>query len=151
MEYSLDAGGLIHDQKLVHFMNRRKFIYSVAACGTGFFLPQKLVRSSALQQEDYFESNSFNIKIAGLFSDLEAAKAIGIKYLETYPEKVFRNILLHDIGLEYPGHYRQGRSYLEKKFGLRCKLDFLEGNTVCVDNWILARAEASLCGLVALS
>ncbi len=93
---------------------------------------------------------SIEAMVGNLFSDVTDAQVIGRCYLSLYPEKANRSVLLAELKMTYPlltGH----RIRLKEVLYQRRQQQFLEGDTVIVDGWVLARCEAQLCALLALS
>jgi hypothetical protein len=93
---------------------------------------------------------SIEAVVGNLFSDVTDAQVIGRRYLTLYPEKANRGVLLAELKMTYPllaGHWTQ----LKKALYQRRQQQFLESDTVIIDGWILARCEAQLCALLALS
>ena len=95
------------------------------------------------------DSRTLARALAGLFSTPASARAIGICYLREYPERSDRRLLLADLGLAGPGAHDVPS--LRRHLHDVQQQDFIAGNTVMVNRWILSRTEASVCALVALS
>jgi len=90
-------------------------------------------------------------QLARLFSQPEDAREIGLAYLEHYPQRRNRNRLLSDSGLSWAELSTLPRADLKSQIRQRQIQDFARGETVIVRRWVLSRAEASVCALVALS
>jgi len=140
-------------------MKRRPFIQFIAggAIGAvGFGGGQRPV-SAAPAPEGQVPPESVEAGIARLFSDSESARSVGWRYLERFPEQASRERLLEDAGLAaLPGDLPGDEpllvgSLLKAALNQRREQDFLAGDTVILGGWILARSEASLCALLALS
>lgn len=91
-------------------------------------------------------------RLSGLVPDPELASVVGRAYLRAYPDRGEWRVLLADSGLAWPrkGMPGDARSIRHDLDSRRCR-DFLDGNTVILDGWVLARSEVSLCALVAIS
>jgi len=84
--------------------------------------------------------------LAARLRDPDAARALGIQYLNQHPEE--RNLaFLNAATLAGAGEGRRSVAALRA----RCREDFRRGDTVLIDRWVLARTECRLCALVALS
>lgn len=93
---------------------------------------------------------SLEAVVGELFSDVADAQVIGRRYLTLYPEKASRSVLLAELKMTYPLVAGQ-QTRLKKTLSQRRQQQFLEGDTVIVDGWVLARCEAQICALLALS
>lgn len=89
--------------------------------------------------------------ICRLFTIPENAKLIGISYLQFNPDRADKELLLKDLGEEITALALGNDPGLRSHISDQQHHDFLHGNTVIVNNWILSRTEASLCALAALS
>ena len=89
--------------------------------------------------------------LTGLFSTPANARAIGLCYLRAYPERSDRCLLLADLGLDAAGTGAHDVPSLRRHLRDGQQRDFIAGDTVVVNRWILSRSEASLCALLALS
>lgn len=87
-----------------------------------------------------------------MLSDPKGAKVLGMRYLAMYPEEADVNKLLAVFGRS-PEDIKSfcDQPTLRKSLGSSQEKDFREGNTVIVDGWVLARTEARVCALAALS
>ena len=72
-------------------------------------------------------------------------------YLREYPERSDRRLLLADLGLDEAGLGAHDVPSLLRYLRDVQQRDFIAGDTVMVNRWILSRTEASVCALVALS
>lgn len=87
-------------------------------------------------------------RLVALFTDREDARAVGRAFLATHPAEADRARLLAALaGLEQI----QTPTGLRQAFAGFRERDFQAGDIVIVDGWVLARCEARLCALVALS
>ena len=89
--------------------------------------------------------------IAGIFTSVDLARALGEAYLRAHPEKAERQVLLAELGLAR----LPPRSLTDSKIRarvLRLKTaQYTRGDILMVNNWILAPAEACLCGLLVVT
>jgi hypothetical protein len=85
--------------------------------------------------------------LAELFTDLEAAAAVGAAYLRTLEGDDPLARLLAGAGVEPQAPLKVRVA----QFHERRRQDFLKGETVLIDGWILARSELCACGLLAYS
>ena len=85
--------------------------------------------------------------LVSLFSDLDAPRAVGGRYLALYPAEADRAALRAGL---IDSAWTLDRKALRAWLVRRCTQDFRNGNTVIVDGWVLARTEARACALVAL-
>jgi hypothetical protein len=79
--------------------------------------------------------------------DRAAAAAVGERYLRAYPEERDRRRLLEALSLPGPG---SSPAVLARALERRIRADFAAQRTVLIDGWLLARAEAAICALIAL-
>ena len=135
-------------------MQRRQFILLMLAGvmgAVGLCGGQRLGRA-APAPEDRWPPGSLEAAIEQLFANPESARAVGRRYLERFPEQASRALLLENSGLAVRhGQLLNGEAVSRAAIDRRRKQDFLAGNTVILDGWILAQSEASLCALLALS
>jgi len=104
-------------------------------------LANKLVPIDNLYRLDILMS-----KIREFSGNLEASIAVGERFLQLYPEKKETTHLMYGVGC----NPRQVHTYSRLKFLKRRYQDYLLGNTLIVDGWVLAQAELCVCALVAL-
>lgn len=98
------------------------------------------------------ELQGIDSEIQKLFSDAESAKIVGRRYLALNPHKSSRTVLLKDSGLKAVRMTPpDNSSYLKKEFDLCRENDFLVGNIIMVDGWVLSQSEVSLCAFLALN
>lgn len=81
-----------------------------------------------------------------LFSDPDSARAVGRRYLELHPEQADLQVLLNGARLGSEIH----RSSLKEALDHQRKQDFLRGDTIVLDGWLLARSEVYVCAILAL-
>jgi len=128
----------------LHPMPRRRFLFTIAAA----FAPLALAGIGWLSLPGQGRAT-----FAGLLSDLVGAREIGMRYLAFAPYDADRNTLsLHLFGgLRSPPASADEYALLRKQISSKREQDFALGDTVILDGWILARTEARLCALAALS
>ncbi len=97
------------------------------------------------------DSRTLARALIGLFSTPANARAIGLCYLRAYPERSDRRLLLADLGLDAAGTGAHDVPSLRRHLRDAQQRDFIAGDTVMVNRWILSRTEANVCALVALS
>ena len=118
-------------------MKRRKLLQLLAAFLATGTLPAAINGSrSPLTALDYYEQR---------FGDSEAVSILGRRYLEKYPATT--NTLMKQAGLNTMTDQKESL----KTFAQQRRQDFLAGDIIKLNGWVLARAECALCALVALS
>ncbi len=89
---------------------------------------------------------------AALFADVEQAVVLGRRCLLEHPQLADPARLVEALGLSGPGAAPVASATdLRRRMDRQRRQDFLSGTTVTVDGWILARTEAALVVLVALT
>lgn len=88
-------------------------------------------------------------RLAALIPHADSAARIGERYLASAPAEADPSLLVSSI-LGQHGHEATADAVLRRVVGERRQRDFIDGNTVSVDGWVLSRTEARLCALVAL-
>jgi hypothetical protein len=83
-----------------------------------------------------------------LYSNPENARILGRKYLQINPEKSSIKILLEDLKINGALALDMNPTMFYRNIARQKELDFIHGNVVVVDNWILARSEASACSFL---
>ena len=84
-------------------------------------------------------------RLHDILTDLDAARDLGRHYLTVFPEEA-RLVRLTE-GLLTVEALKNSEAFVERIAALRVR-DFENDDTVSVDGWILARAEARVCALV---
>ena len=84
-------------------------------------------------------------RLQEMFTDLDAARDLGRHYLTVCPEEA-RLVRLTE-GLLTGEALNNSEAFVERIAVLRVR-DFENDDTVSVDGWVLARAEARVCALV---
>ena len=95
-------------------------------------------------------SGSITNVLFSIFTDPTSAIIVGRRYLALYPDRNHFEFLLRDAGLDFRADLNN-HSLLVEGIVRRHQYDFEDSNTVLVNNWVLSRTEASLCGIMALS
>jgi hypothetical protein len=88
-------------------------------------------------------------RLAALIPHADSAARIGSRYLASAPAEADAGLLVSSI-LGPQAHEATADAVLRRVVGESRQRDFLDGNTVSVDGWILSGTEARLCALVAL-
>lgn len=88
-------------------------------------------------------------RLAALIPHADSAARIGGRYLALTPAEADAGLLVSSI-LGKQEHEAAGDAVLRRVVGENRQRDFIDGNTVSVDGWVLSRTEARLCALVAL-
>lgn len=88
-------------------------------------------------------------RLASLIPHADSAARIGGRYLASAPAEADAGLLVSSI-LGGEEHEAVGDAVLRRVISDSRQRDFVDGNTVSVDGWILSRTEARLCALVAL-
>jgi hypothetical protein len=88
--------------------------------------------------------------LAALFSDREAARAVGLRYLAHFPAESDRGLLRRTLSHTLIGCSPTSPDNLRETLRNRCRQEFMTSATVLVDGWVLARSEARVYALVAL-
>ncbi|MFC6671849.1 hypothetical protein [Marinobacterium aestuariivivens] len=135
-------------------MQRRQFLLFILGGGMGVpgLCSGQTLGRSAPAPESRLSLQSIETAIEQLLFDPAGARAIGRRYLERFPERANPALLLEHSGLAMrqnppPGGGAGSKTAIDQ----RRRQDFLAGNTVILEGWILAQSEASLCALLALS
>lgn len=88
------------------------------------------------------------------FSSPESAAELGRAYLATASRESSPALLVDRIAAGLPNGYKVLRmaddGQLKSLLARRLKEDFMAGNTVTVDGWVISQTEARLCALAAL-
>lgn len=135
-------------------MKRRQFFLSIlSGLVCAFGLREAQTRDTVTAPSDNHRlNNPIEAQIEPLFSDVESARALGRRYLARFPDHADRALLLRRSGLaDFPGDPPTEATLLKTALDHRRKQDFLAGDTVILDGWMLAQSEVCLCALLALS
>jgi hypothetical protein len=132
-------------------MKRRTFVAVLPCLLAGFAWPGGARSRPSAPRTAEPPSQPLEEALVRLFSRPADARAVGACYLRDYPERCDRRRLLAEVGLDPPPASVRDGSSLRRHLRELQQRDFVDGNTVVVNRWILARTEASLCALVTLS
>jgi hypothetical protein len=130
-------------------MRRRTFL--LAATGLGFSLAWRSVDSWPFFQRSLSRSE----RLAGFLPHAESARIVGREYLRVVPAEASRAVLTARVGERLPGGSRTVDNVDDRRLRellLRATAeDFRDLRTVELRGWVLARTEARVCALAALS
>jgi phage terminase large subunit-like protein len=79
-----------------------------------------------------------------VFSDLESAKAVGLRYIQHYPGEAHAAALSHTITCLRNTADHQS---MNEAFASQRNLDFRRGDSMLIDGWVVSRIEARCCVL----
>ncbi|MCA9422103.1 MAG: hypothetical protein KC592_13860 [Nitrospira sp.] len=128
-------------------MTRRHFLLAATAIGafswlscahliTRFRIPGKTMPSATIKQH-----------LLELFSDQDAPRLLGKRYLDLYPHhRTHPFLLAKRIQSVQP----QTSMALKKMLTRQCESDFHSGKTVIIDGWLLAQTEVEACALTVI-
>lgn len=84
-----------------------------------------------------------------LLSVPDDAVAVGSRFLQLYPSYADRETLWRYLGV--PAEFSGSKASLAQRMVEQRDLDYRQGNLVVIDGWVVARCEAAVCALLALS
>lgn len=124
-------------------MSRRRLLFAAAAL-MSFPLAWVVGKTPSSRHRTIAET---------LLHDLDGARAIGMRYLANAPEERDAGFLARELFDRIGGVPRTApeRAAARRMIAARRARDFATSDTVLIDGWILARSEARLCALAALS
>jgi hypothetical protein len=126
-------------------MTRRKFLLSGTLI-TGVFAslttPYGLPRSRSARVFSLAKAN-IEHSLRELFSDIDAARGLGKRYMDLYPREAQRIVLLDKLLLSAPGTSRELKTIISRER----EYDFRDNRTIIIDGWLLARTEVEVCAL----
>ena len=126
-------------------MNRRLFLRFLAIVPTFFCWPTRWLRPSA--EPGHLAFSNVKSCLSHVLTDESGARLIGTAYLSAYPaERDAISLLRHLLG---PATL-QGPDDLRRRITKRRHQDFVQGDVVLVDGWILAKSEARAAALTVL-
>jgi len=126
-------------------MKRRFFLISLAISPIFFWRPTKWLRVSA--EAGDLEIRTVKYCLSNVLTDEGGARLIGKAYLSAYPDERDGILILKD--LLGPTKLR-GPDDLRRRIARRREQDFINGEVVFVDGWILAKSEARTAALTVL-
>ena len=126
-------------------MNRRLFFRLLAIVPIFLWRPTRWRGASA--EAGHRALSNVKACLSHVLTDESGARLIGTAYLSAYPaERDAISLLRHLLGpatLQGPDDFR-------RRIAVRRRQDFVEGDVVLVDGWILARSEARAAALTVL-
>ena len=126
-------------------MIRRFFLISLAISPIFFSWPIRWLRVSV--EADDLEIRLVKYCLSNVLTDQSGAHLIGKVYLSAYPDDRNETLILKDLLGSTRLH---GPDDLRRRIAKRREQDFMEGEVVVVDGWILARSEARAAALTVL-
>ena len=124
-------------------LTRRRFL--VAAAGLAAAVAAAPIAMWPIVE--HFAAGDTAALLRGLVTHRGAAVALGRAYLEANPTEAQRGDLVrHLVGGRVPA----STSRASREVASRIRADYRAGRTVVVEGWVLSRAEARLCALIAL-
>jgi len=129
-------------------MKRRTFIWTPLLLSLGLSLRPDVHANSALAstRQDRLRCEP----LLRCFTNPADAAEVGRRYLTDKPELANVEQLMRDLGLN-SAHASDQVATVNDQFEAAKRHDFTVGNTVCLEGWVLSKAEASLCALAYLS
>ena len=126
-------------------MNRRLFLRFLAIVPIFLSRPTRWLRPSA--EAGHLALSHAKACLSHVLTDESGARVIGTAYLSAYPaERDAISLLRHLLG---PATL-QGPDDLRRRIAMRRQQDFVQGDIVLVDGWILAKSEARAAALPVL-
>lgn len=126
-------------------MKRRLFLISLAISPIFFWRPIRWLRVSADAGD--LEIPTVMHCLSNVLTDQSGARLIGKAYLSAYPDERDRILILKE--LLGPAKLR-GPGDLRRRIAKCREEDFIKGEVVVVDGWILAKSEARAAALTVL-
>lgn len=128
-------------------MHRRKFLTFSLLTASSFTYATTIYKSLPYLNDIHVNVNNYLVSV---YSDFENATILGHKYLSAYPEKLTLTQLFSDMGFYQKRCEGMSRSMFINTLIAQHEIDFVQGNMVTVDNWIVTRTEASACAFLTL-
>ncbi|MEO1523288.1 MAG: hypothetical protein AAFU78_21285 [Cyanobacteria bacterium J06633_2] len=133
---------------------KRRTLLKVGLFSLGMLLPSWLhagSRSTRLSSLD----KEMERHILSVFRNLNGAKAIGKAYLNRLPDSIDEHALLAHLcdrcSQGTQALYEMDDKALHQWLNEQQKRDFIEGNTVWLEGWLLSQTEVELCALAAFA
>jgi len=125
-------------------MKRRTFIWTPLLLSLGLSLRPGAHANTALAltRQDRLKCGP----LLRCFTNSAYAAEVGRRYLADKPEPANVEQLMRDVGLN-----SAQVATVNDQFEAAKRHDFTVGNTICIEGWVLSKAEASLCALAHLS
>jgi hypothetical protein len=127
-------------------IKRRTFLSMTIAGAFTPYASSLTAAASAVPRDSKTYLVSIKEALAALLSDLSAPKAIGDRYLKLHPEKGNLAMLFAEAGLSEKMSARSCKEIIYTKR----QQDFLRGETITLDGWILVKSEVGVCAILAL-
>jgi hypothetical protein len=124
-------------------MKRRSFII-LASAGVATLAIPTLVYSL---HENPVDAKLFQPQSLGQIWDMDTMNIIGLNYMLKVPKENRERILVKRL----TGKIKKDSANLAMSLDQQVKEDFISGNTVMVDGWILSVTEARQCALFSLT
>ena len=125
-------------------MNKRQFlVLAIAAIG-----PLKYSTRLFADPSLKLEMSEYDIiakRLRPMFKNPKSAQVIGSRFLKDYSGNIEDLGLLEQIGVSVSD------SNPELSFQKKREKDFLAGNTMNINGWVLAKSEICVCALIALT
>ena len=124
-------------------MNRRVFLKSSAIAFCALLAPVNIIISGPSKApETYILENP--IALLDIFSE-DLIRDIGASYIKKFPHEYNEQVLTALLKKELH------QNVSEESINKAIKNDFLDGDSITIRGWILARTEARQCALFSLS
>lgn len=130
-------------------MKRRTFIWTPLLLSLGVSSKLNAQAASIIDQQ----TKANYQPLLQRFRDSSDAAEVGRHYLADKPQLANIERLTRDLGLaplDTSNENTQAENVINQFEGAK-QHDFTVGNTVCIEGWVLSKAEASLCALAYLS
>jgi len=129
---------------------RREFVATSISALAGAILPAEGL-ARVLPDAGYDAKK----KMLSVFNHAESMKFIGRKYIEQMPVEHDEEILMEAIlsggsGTQFQHSMLSNQKEIKRFIRSRVKQDFISGQTVNIQGWVLAKTEARLCALALL-
>jgi hypothetical protein len=130
---------------------RREFVATSISVLAGAILPAG-VQARLLPDAGYDDAIK---KMLSVFNHAESMKFIGRKYIEQVPAEQKESTLMEAIlsggpGAQFQHSMLSSQKEIKRFIRSRVKQDFISGQTVNIQGWVLAKTEARLCALAFL-
>ena len=137
---------------MIRKINRRMFLHStIWLTGLMLFRPARTLKMLS----SYCQEDRLTKRLMLFFSERESAVIIGRAYLRLVPEEAEVDKLVDLVCcsslLKRRNLLKADRARFRRLLQAQNRIDFEHDCTVAVNGWILAKTEARLCALTALS
>lgn len=129
-------------------MTRRHFLLAATAIGTFSWLScTHWFTGFRISADQTMPIANIKQHLLELFSDQDAPRLLGKRYLNLYPHhRTHAFLLAKRIQSVQP----QTSMDLKKMLTRQCESDFHSGKTVIIDGWLLAQTEVEACALTVI-